>query len=201
MSGADATFRAMGSEIRLIVGEPGPAGIDPIEALTVAKDFIAGFEQCLSRFRPDSELCALNAYVEDVISASPLLRRAVAAGIDAAARTGGLVDPTLVDEIERAGYAGSREEAVAADLGTALALAPERRPALPDPARRWALIEIDEEIGVIRRPRGVRFDSGGVGKGLAADLIAERLAGQARYVIGCGATCASAGPPPSGRRS
>jgi thiamine biosynthesis lipoprotein len=65
-------------------------------------------------------------------------------------------------------------------------MAPERKPARPDPARRWAMVEVDEEAGVIRRPAGVRFDSGGIGKGLAADLIAERLEGQTRYVIGCG---------------
>jgi thiamine biosynthesis lipoprotein len=186
MSDAATTFRAMGSEITLIVGGPGPDGIDPIEALSEVEGFVAGFEQCLSRFRPDSELCALNASGEDFVPASPLLRAAVAAAIDAAARTGGLVDPTLVDEIERAGYAESREGAVPVDLETALALAPGRRPARPDPDRRWSTIEVDEEAGVIRRPPGVRFDSGGVGKGLAADLIAELLAGQTRFVIGCG---------------
>ena len=63
-------------------------------------------------------------------------------------------------------------------LTDALALAPARVPARGNPARRWALIEVDEEAGVIRRPNGVRFDSGGIGKGLAADLVAERLAGQ-----------------------
>jgi FAD:protein FMN transferase len=186
MSGADATFRAMGSEIRLIVGDPGENGIDPLDAVAEAQEFIEEFEQCLSRFRPDSELCALNSYVGDVVPASPLLRDAVAAGIAAAERTGGLVDPTLVDEIEGAGYVRSREGAVPVDLRTALAMAPERMPARPDPARRWAMVEVDEEAGVIRRPNGVRFDSGGIGKGLAADLIAERLAGQTRFVIGCG---------------
>ena len=152
MSGADVTFRAMGSEIRLIVGEPGPNGIDPIDAVAETRAFVEEFEQCLSRFRPDSELCALNAYVGDVVPASPLLRDAVAAGIAAAERTGGLVDPTLVDEIEGAGYVGSREGAASADLTTALLMAPERKPARPDPTRRWAMIEVDEEVGVIRRP-------------------------------------------------
>jgi thiamine biosynthesis lipoprotein len=186
MSGADVTFRAMGSEIRLIVGEPGPNGIDPIDAVAGTKAFVEEFEQCLSRFRPDSELCALNSYVGDVVPASPLLRDAVAAGLAAAERTGGLVDPTLVDEIEGAGYVDSREGSASADLRTALLMAPERKPARPDPARRWAMVEVDEQAGVIRRPGGVRFDSGGIGKGLAADLIAERLAGQTRFVIGCG---------------
>ena len=196
MSSADVTFRAMGSEIRMIVGPAGPAGVDPIDAVAEAKVFIEEFEQCLSRFRPDSELCALNSYVGDVVPAKALLRDAVAAGIDAAARTGGLVDPTLVGEIEGAGYAESREGTEPADLRTALLMAPERRPARPSPARQWAMIEVDEEAGVIRRPIGVRFDSGGIGKGLAADLIAERLAGQRRFVIGCGGDLRVGGAEP-----
>jgi len=32
----------------------------------------------------------------------------------------------------------------------------------------------------------VRFDTGGAGKGLAADLIAARLAGYSRFVVDCG---------------
>ncbi len=193
---ADVTFRAMGSEIRLIVGDPGPAGIDPGAAVDDARDFIEEFEQCLSRFRPDSELCALNAYVGDVVPASPLLRDAVSAGVAAAERTGGLVDPTLVDEIETAGYVASREGASPVRLADALALAPARVPARGNPARRWAMITVDEEAGVIRRPAGTRFDSGGIGKGLAADLLAERLAGQTRFVIGCGGDLRVGGTEP-----
>lgn len=186
MSGADVTFRAMGSEIRLIVGAPGPDGVDPLDAVADATTFIEEFEQCLSRFRPDSELCALNSDIGDVVPASPLLRDAVAAGIDAAESTDGLVDPTLVDEVEDAGYAESREGIVPANLRSALMMAPERKPARPDPARRWAMIEVDDDAGVIRRPRGVRFDSGGIGKGLAADVLAGRLAGQTRFLVCCG---------------
>ena len=65
-------------------------------------------------------------------------------------------------------------------------LAPGRAPAQPSPERRWAEIEVDEEVGVIRRPPGVRIDSGGIGKGLAADLLAERLQSQSRFVVSCG---------------
>ena len=32
----------------------------------------------------------------------------------------------------------------------------------------------------------MRFDTGGIGKGLAADLLAERLGGYARFVVDCG---------------
>ena len=118
--------------------------------------------------------------------ASPLLRDAVAAGVEAARMTDGLVDPTLVDEIEDVGYVYTREGTKPAKLSSALLLAPGRESAAPSPLRRWASIEVDEEMGVIRRPPGVRFDSGGIGKGLAADLLAERLSDFQRFVINCG---------------
>ncbi len=186
MSGADLTFRAMGCEIRLIVGAPGPGGIDPAAAAADGRAFIEDFNRRLSRFRPGSELRTLNAHPADAAPASALLRTAVGAAMAAAAQTGGLVDPTLVDQIERLGYSSSHEGVAPADLRSALATAPSRRPAQPDPARRWALIDVDEPAGVIHRPRGVRLDSGGIGKGLAADLLATRLARQTRFVVSCG---------------
>jgi thiamine biosynthesis lipoprotein len=185
---ADITFRAMGSEIRLIIGDPEPGADepDPERAARESREFIERYEQCLSRFRPESELSALNADPRAVVPASPLLRDAVTAAVRAARATDGLVDPTLVDEIEAVGYLESREGATPARLRDALLLAPARAPAHPSSDRRWAQIEVDEEVGVIRRPPGVRIDSGGIGKGLAADLLAERLSDQQRFVVNCG---------------
>ena len=186
MSERDHTFSAMGAQIRLIVGEPGPGLPDAARAIADAERFIRAYEGCLSRFRPDSELCALNADDRGAIPASTLLRDAVRAGIWAAERTGGLVDPTLVFELETIGYAASRASTPSAALIEALAFAPIRRPAAPHPDSRWREIEVDEALGVIRRPPGVRFDTGGIGKGLAADLLAERLHGYSRFVVDCG---------------
>jgi thiamine biosynthesis lipoprotein len=185
MSGADVSFRAMGSDMRLII-ESGPDEPEPARAAAAAREFIERFEACLSRFRPRSELCALNADPRAAVPASLLMRDAVRAALSAAETTGGLVDPTLVDEIEAAGYARSREGVASASLVEALAFAPARRPASPRPAARWRELEVDEAFGVIRRPPGVRFDSGGIGKGLAADLLAERLRAHRRFVVDCG---------------
>ena len=104
----------------------------------------------------------------------------------AAERSGGLVDPTLLGAIEAAGYTESRAGVEPVPLADALAMAPERRPARPDVESGWRLFEVDDEAGTVRRPPDVGFDTGGSGKGLAADLLAERLRGYSRYVVDCG---------------
>ncbi|HKZ13480.1 MAG TPA: FAD:protein FMN transferase, partial [Solirubrobacterales bacterium] len=110
MNEHDLTFDAMGSHVRLLVGEPGPESALPpaSEAAAAARDFVHEFDATLSRFRPESAICALNRDPRDTVPAPPLVRRAVRAGIKAAELSGGLVDPTLVGEIEGAGYVSSR---------------------------------------------------------------------------------------------
>jgi len=68
----------------------------------------------------------------------------------------------------------------------ALGEAPPRHPASPNPAARWRRFEVDDEAGTISRPPGVRFDTGGAGKGLAADLVAAQLRGYSRFIVDCG---------------
>jgi thiamine biosynthesis lipoprotein len=176
---SDVSFRTMGSDARLIV-EGGPAG-----ALEDARALIDEYAARLTRFDPSSDLCRLNAAPEAEVRAGDLLRRTVHAGLWAARRTGGLVDPTLVRELEDAGYAESRDGA-GVSLRQALAAAPARRPGAPDPAARWRAVEVDDERRTIRRPPGLALDSGGVGKGLAADLVARRLAGADRVAVDLG---------------
>jgi thiamine biosynthesis lipoprotein len=113
------------------------------------------------------------------------MRSAVKAGLEAARRSDGLVDPTLVWEIEAAGYTASGE-IPAVPLRDALAEAPLRRPASPSPESDWRRFEVDDVSGTISRPPGAGFDTGGIGKGLAADLITTRLRGFPRFVVDCG---------------
>lgn len=194
MAEHDLTFDAMGSHVRLLIGEPGPGMAPAAEAAEQARRFVLDFDATLSRFKPDSELCALNADPRERVPASQLLRTAVRAGLAAAEQSGGLVDPTLVGEIESAGYVGSRAGVPGEPLAAALAEAPERRPARPNPAAAWRRIEVDDESGTIVRPPGIRFDTGGTGKGLAADLIASRLRGYSRFVVDCGGDIRIGGP-------
>ena len=124
--------------------------------------------------------------------------RAVRAGLTAAERSDGLVDPTLVGEIEAAGYVASRAGMPGAPLGDALAEAPPRRPREPQPGgRAGGDFEVDDEAGAITRPPGVRFDTGGTGKGLAADLVAAAACAATRASSStAAATSGSAAPTP-----
>ncbi len=190
----DVIFDAMGSHVRLLIGEPGPGMAPAPAAAERARQFVVDFDAALSRFKPDSELCALNEDPRERVPASELLRDAVKAGLAAAQRSGGLVDPTLVGEIESAGYVASRAGVPGAPLGAALAEAPPRRSADPNPAASWKLFEVDDAAGTIARPPGVRFDTGGAGKGLAADLIAAQLRGYSRFIVDCGGDIRIGGP-------
>jgi thiamine biosynthesis lipoprotein len=190
----DYTFRAMGSEVRLLIGDRLLArALSPLEAADRERAFVWDYSDRLSRFRPDSELSILNRSGRSVVRASRLLRAAVSAGVWAAQRSGGLVDPTLARALERNGYDDSLDGAEPACLEEALAEAPPRRAARPDPAARWRRIAVDDPAGTVTRPRGVMIDTGGTGKGLCADAVAMRLAGYTRFVVDCGGDIAVGG--------
>ena len=52
---------------------------------------------------------------------------------------------------------------------------------------------MNDRAGLVLRPPGLRFDTGGTGKGLCADAVAYRLRGYARYVVDCGGDIAVGG--------
>ncbi|MFL5873461.1 MAG: FAD:protein FMN transferase [Solirubrobacterales bacterium] len=186
MSEHDLTFQAMGSHVRLLIGDPGPGMLPAATAAEQARRFVEDFDATLSRFKPDSELSRLNADERERVPASELMRRAVEAGIYAAERSEGLVDPTLVGEIERAGYVASRAGMAGLPLGEALADAPPRRPGRPRPDQCWQEFAVDDAAAEVLRPPGLRFDTGGTGKGLAADMVAATLRGYSRFIVDCG---------------
>jgi thiamine biosynthesis lipoprotein len=186
MSEHDLTFDAMGSHVRLLIGEPGPGMPPAAAAAEQGRRFVEDFDAALSRFQPSSELCRLNQDRRERVPASELMRRAVEAGLVAAERSDGLVDPTLVDEIESAGYVASRTGMTGVPVADALAEAPSRQLAAPRAEQRWRGFAIDDEAGEVVRPPGLRFDTGGTGKGLAADMLAATLRGYSRFIVDCG---------------
>jgi thiamine biosynthesis lipoprotein len=138
----------------------------------------------LSRFLPGSELSRLNRDPRPTVPASSLLMELASAAHAAGDLSDGLVDATLLDEIERAGYGSSMDdsafppEAMAAPDGA-------RALAAASPSRAWSKIAVDDETGTISRPPGVKIDSGGIAKGLLADLAAATLGGFGAFAVDC----------------
>lgn len=165
---ADESFAALGTTVRLI-GAPA--------SVRAARAEILDYHRRLSRFEPDSELARLNTDPRPVVPASPLLRDAVRAALWAAERSGGLVDPCLLDALCAAGYAYSFSpgDAIPRPAGPP-------RPASAHPAARWRQIRVLDDA--IARPPGLRLDLGGSGKGHVADLVTRHFRG--RWVVDCG---------------
>jgi thiamine biosynthesis lipoprotein len=106
----------------------------------------------------------------------------VKAALSAAALTGGLVDPTLLGEIQHAGYDGDLA-GEPPPLGEVLRRAPARRPAAPDRRGRWQKLRLQAGERTLTRPPGVQLDSGGIAKGLVGDALAAVLGGHAAFAI------------------
>jgi thiamine biosynthesis lipoprotein len=151
-----------------------------VDAVRDARLVLLDAHRTLSRFDPDSELSCLNRDPRPEVPASPLLRRLVAAALAAGLRSGGLVDATLVGEIEAAGYSGTREFEPATDRKT-----PAPHPAAPGASSGWCSLAVDERACTVSRSPGVRIDPGGIAKGLLADLVGESLADFECFAVDC----------------
>ena len=182
MTEVSDTFPCFGSTCAVVVdaGDDDTAAHDSVAA---ARRLLLGWHDAFSRFLPTSELSRLNADPRSEVPVSPLMGRLVGAIADAAAQTGGLVDGTLLREIETAGYRGDLGRPLALEL--ALRLAPRRRPARPSRVASWRRIAFDVSSGTVRRPPGVALDSGGLAKGLFADVLAETLGAHRAFAVEC----------------
>jgi FAD:protein FMN transferase len=172
----DETFPALGTKVRLIA-----TGFGAPAAVADARAAVLDYHARLSRFRPTSEICALNDDPSSVVAASPLLRSAVSAALWAAERSGGLVDPCLLDALEAVGYVDSYEPEGVVPLP-----AGSLRQARPHPKRGWKTVRVDDSAGTIERSPRLRLDLGGSGKGQLADLVAAQFEGLDQWVVDCG---------------
>ena len=171
----------MGTHVRVLIEDPVD---DPVPAGTWARRYLEDAAARLTRFDPGSELSRLNADPGVAHRSSGLLRTAVAAALWAAEASDGLVDPTLLPELERAGYARSRTGVAQAPLTDALASAPDPAPAAASPAARWRAVHVTADL--VTRPPGIAIDTGGSTKGLLADAVAHKLSPYASFFVDCG---------------
>jgi thiamine biosynthesis lipoprotein len=171
-----ATFACFGGKCAVFV-----AGDEAATAVAAARRRLLDWHARFTRFDPASELSRFNADTRAAVPVSALLAQLACVSVGAAELTGGLVDATLVGELERAGY--TRDIGVPLPLPIALRLAPARRPASGRAAAPWRELRVDGLT--IHRPPGLALDSGGIAKGLFADLLAGELADHRAFAIDC----------------
>lgn len=192
------TFPCFGTTCSVFIGEDEGSPGTAAKAAEVGERLLRSWHARFTRFDPASELSRLNADPRWVVPVSPLLAQLAQLAVEAARRTGGLVDATVAGELERVGYARSFD-GPPLDLAAALAAAPPRRAARGDPARRWAGIVVDRTAGTVARPPGVLLDSGGLGKGLFADELGGMLGSALSFVVDCGGDLLLGGRDPEPR--
>jgi thiamine biosynthesis lipoprotein len=182
------TFRAMGCQMQAWLDAPAPRATT---ALDRGPGWFTAWEQCLSRFLPDSELSRLNRRVGSPTAVSATLWETVGVALAAARASDGIVSPALLPALEAAGY-----ERTFATLD-------RDRPAAPSP---WPSPAPDAWRGIQRRarrraiflPPRARLDLAGTAKGWAADRAAQRLSAAGPALVDAGGDIAVSGPRADG---
>ena len=158
-----------------------------------ADDIACGFrrlralERTWSRFDPTSELNRLHERPGEWVAVSDDLRRALVWAQRMHVETDGLFDPTVRRSLELMGYDRTFRSVLDSDA-----------PASAAPVPGLDAVEVDVARNRVRLGAGIRLDLGGIGKGLAADLVArELLANGARSVcVSLGGDIHASGAPP-----
>jgi thiamine biosynthesis lipoprotein len=133
----------------------------------------------------------LNGDPRERVPVSRMMAAIARAACVAGAMSGGLIDATLVDEIEGAGYESDLSQPL--PLALALKLAPPRRPAAPNARPGWERLDVDTQRMTLTRPAGVKLDSGGLAKGLFADVLAATMTDRGSFAVNCAGDLAIGG--------
>jgi thiamine biosynthesis lipoprotein len=185
---ASSSSRALGTDVRVVVTRP-----ERLDAAAAAVDrVLADIDAACSRFRDDSELTRLNAASGREHTVSPLLARAIAAGLRAAHATDGDVDPTVGTAMRVIGY--DVDFASVAATGAPLVLTARAIPG-------WRAVRFSEVTRGVYVPPGVELDLGATAKALASDLAAQaalEALGEGGALVSLGGDIALAGEAPAG---
>jgi thiamine biosynthesis lipoprotein len=182
-------FRQMNGEVVVLVYSPPERLPEADRLLAAVERFFDGVERQFSRFRPDSELSALNGAAGNWFAASSTLFSVVALALRRAAATGGRFDPTILRALEAAGYDRSFEH-----------LSDERStdvpPAREPPPASYRQVRLDPTRQAIWLPPGTGIDLGGLVKGWAVDQAAAQLAAFPDRAVSAGGDMLVCGAPP-----
>ena len=180
------SFPALGTSALVAVTDAGALE----RARAAVADVVAQFDSACSRFRDDSELCAVNSAAGRAVPASQLLLDAVAVALRAAELTDGDVDPTVGEALIALGYDR--------DFATVGAAGPPPPPVRIASVPGWRTVMLDRDAGTIRVSPGVKLDLGATAKALAADRAAAAAAdaGCCGVLVSLGGDLAIAGAVP-----
>jgi thiamine biosynthesis lipoprotein len=172
----------MGSDVHLVVVGGGD------RLLEDAVRRVEQLERRWSRFIDTSEICELNRRAGEPVALSAETLLLIERAVEAWRLTGGGFDPTVLGAVIRAGY----------DVSFDRMAEPHRRPGSP---LLVGCTDIVLDGHSARLPAGTGFDPGGIGKGLAADLIVEELmaAGADGACVNLGGDLRVAGVNPDGQ--
>jgi thiamine biosynthesis lipoprotein len=139
---------------------------------------LADLESKWSRFIGTSEISLINNADGKEMYVSADTVALVQYLVDAQSRSHGLFDPSLLPALIGLGYGVSRiDSSMKSDI------APNAQWAIPLDETR-----VDAASGAVRLPSGATLDPGGLGKGLAADMVATEL-----ITLGATGACVSVG--------
>lgn len=165
------SFTCMGNTASIVV-------IGDQQLLSKARLRLIDLEKKWSRFIDTSEISNINKSDGKEIYVSADTITLVRYLVDAQSRTRGLFDPSLLPALIGLGYGVSRlDGSMKSDI------APNAKWAIPVSETR-----IDSVSGAVRLPSGATLDPGGLGKGLAADIVATEL-----ISLGAAGVCVSIG--------
>jgi thiamine biosynthesis lipoprotein len=178
-------MQAIGTTASVVVEDGAVAD----RALDLLADDLAALDATCSRFRSDSELRRLEARGGLTTRVSPLLFEALTSACTVAARTAGIVDPTIGSAVVAHGYDRDLADLDGATLPPA---------ADPGPAPGWWRLGLDPTEGTAAVPEGVHVDLGSTGKAFGADCSARRIAEalECGVLVNLGGDVAVAGPAP-----
>lgn len=160
------------------------------EVLDHVPEWFEAWEQCLSRFRPDSELCRLNELAGQPVQVSRTLWEVFEAAQRAEAFTQGLVTPVVLDALVRSGYDRSFEQ-LALDVPGVQTSGQVTPVSLQQ-------VFLNETTRTLQLPTGMHLDFGGIAKGWAAEQAARRLRPYGPALVDAGGDIAISGLRSSG---
>ncbi len=165
-------LRAMGCDVELIL----VGSTQDVMDEAVAE--IHRLERLWSRFLPDSEVSQLNRLAGQALRVDPATMLLVERSVAAWRLSGGGFDPTVLGAMLRAGYSAPLE---VDGHG-------EHAPVASDLVVGCSDIVVDPVASTVTIPPASGFDPGGIGKGLAADIVATRV-----LAAGAGGVCVNLG--------